>query len=242
VKALVAAPSETKYVAEACRNLSGTSSLGTYTVFSSGITAVGEIYAAIPRVAQGVDEHQRVGDVIQPTSCTIHLDVTTPAYNENESIDKTVHIYLVEAVSVKDLANYTAIPIANLLDNGQGGNVGFDGTSLAAMLPVQKKTFRVLKHKAFRLVKTFGRSQGSSSTDLAGVTDSKLAMDTSYKHISMRVKLPKKLKYEGVNARYPTNSAPFFVIGWTNNWAVDAASNVINLKVLGRTEMRYKDM
>jgi len=242
IQKVIKGTSETKYVAEACRNLSGTSSLGTWTVFSSGITAVAEIYAAIPRVAQGVDEHQRIGDVINPTSCSIHLDFTTPAYNENESIDKTVHVYLMEAASVKDLANYSAIPISQLLDNGQGGNVGFDGTALAAMLPVQNKTFRVLKHKTFRLVKGFGRTQGSSSTDLAGVTDSVISPSQSYKRISMRVKLPKKLKYEGVNARYPTNSAPFFVVGWTNNWAVDAASNVINLKVLGRTEMHYKDV
>jgi hypothetical protein len=234
--------SETKYVAEAARNLTGTSSLGTYTDFSSGITATTEIYAAIPRVAQGVDEHQRIGDVIQPTSCTLHLDITTPAYNSNASIDKTIHIFLLTAAAVKDLANYSAIPITQLLDNGQGGNVGFDGTSLAAMFPVQNKAFHVLKHKKFRLVKTFGRAAGSSASDPLSDTDSKVSLDTAYKHISMRVKLPKKLKYEGVNARYPTNSAPFFVIGWTNNWALDAASNVIDLKVLGRVEMRYKDL
>jgi hypothetical protein len=242
IQKVIKGESEYKYVAEPCRNLSGTSSLAQYTAFSSGITATTEIYAAIPRVAQGDSGHQRIGDTINPTSCSIHLDFTHPSYNENQSLDKTIHVFLMESVSVKDLANYTAIPITQMLDNGQGGNVGFDGTSYVSMFPVQRKAFRVLKHKKFRLVKNFGRSQGSSSTDLAGVTDSKLAMDTSYKRISMRVKLPKKLKYEGVNARYPSNSAPFFVIGWTNNWALDAASNVINLNVIGRTEMSYKDM
>jgi len=241
VKALVAAPSETKYRAEAIRNLSTGNTLANFTAFSSGITATTEMYAAIPRVAQGVDEHERIGDTIAPTSCTLHLDMTAPTFGNNNSIDKTVHIFLVECTSVKDLDNYSAVPITSLLDNGNGGNVGFDGTPLTAMFPINRRNFRVLKHKAFRLVKGFGKPNGSSGTDPAGLTDSTITPAASYKHISMKVKLPKKLKYSAHGSRYPTNAAPFFVVGWTNNWQVDTASNVIDLYVNGRVEMRYKD-
>jgi len=233
--------SETKYRAEALRNLSTGNTLATYTAFSSGITGVAEIYAALPRVSQGVDEHERIGDSISPTSCVVHLDFTAPSFGQNNSIDKTIHVFLLQCLSVKDLDNYSAVPITALLDDGNGGNVGFDGTSLRSMMPVNRKNFQVLKHKKFRLVKGFGKPNGSSATDPAGMTDSTISPAGSYKKISMKVKLPKKLKYSSHGSRYPSNAAPFVVVGWTNNWAVDAASVIIDLQVIGRVEMRYKD-
>jgi len=241
VKRLVSAPSETKYVAEACRNLSTGNTLATYTAFSSGITGVAEMYAAIPRTAQGVDEHNRIGDSINPKSCTLHLDITGSTFGQNYSYDKTLHIFLVQCTSVKDLDNYSAVPITALLEDGNGGNVGFDGTSHRAMFPINRKNFQVLRHKSFRLVKGFGKTGGSSGTDPAGLTDSVITPSSSYHHVKMRVKLPKKLKYSAHGSRYPVNAAPFFVIGWTNNWNVDAASNVIDTQVMGRVEMSFKD-
>jgi len=233
--------SETKYVAEPLRNMSTGNTLATYTAFSTAITGVAEIYAALPRVHQGVDEHERIGDVISPTSCTIHLDITSPSFGQNDAKDKTLHVFVLQCTSVKDLMNYSAVPITALLEDGQGGNTGFDGSSLRAMYPVNRKNFQVLKHKKVRLVKGFGKPNGSSATDPAGLTDSVISPSASYKHMSIRVKCPKKLKYSAHGQRYPTNFAPFVVIGWTNNWAVDAPSNVIDLQVIGRVEMRYKD-
>jgi len=241
IQKVIRGESETKYRAEALRNLSTGSTLANFTAFSSGITGVAEMYAALPRVDQGVDEHQRIGDSISPTSCTVHLNFTSPTFGNNNSIDKTVHVFLLQCTSVKDLANYSACPITALLEDGAGANTSFDGTPLRAMFPVNRRNFTVLKHKKFRLVKGFGKPCGSSGTDPAGLTDSVITPSASYKHLTMRVKLPKKLRYSAHGSTYPTNSAPFLLIGWHDNWQVDTASNVINLYVNGRVEMRYKD-
>jgi len=241
VKAIVNKGSETKYKAEAMRKLSSNDTLATFTAFSSGITGVAEMYSALPHVAQGVDEHERIGDQISPLSCTVHLDITAPSFGQNQSIDRTVHVFLLTATSVKSLDNYSAVPISALLDDGNGGNTNFDGSPYKAMFPVNKRNFQVLRHLKFRLVKGFGKTNGSSATDPAGLTDSAICPSASYKHISMNVKLPKTLKYSAHGQKYPTNAAPFVVIGWTSNWGVDAASNVIDLQVIGRVEMRYKD-
>jgi len=241
IQKVIKGESETKYRAEALRNLSTGSTLANYTAFSSAITGVAELYAALPRVDQGVDEHQRIGDSISPTSCVVHLGFTAPTFGNNNSIDKMVHIFVLQCVSVKDLDNYSAIPITSLLDDGNGGNTGFDGTPLKCMFPVNKKNFIVLKHKKFRLVKGFGKVEGSSGTDPAGLTDSTITPAQSFKNISLKIKIPKKLKYSAHGSKYPTNSAPVIAIGWTNNWQVDTASNVIDLFVNGRVEMRYKD-
>lgn len=238
---MIKGTAETKYIAEPIRNMSTGATLATYTAFSSGITGVAEIYAAIPRTSQGVDEHNRIGDQISPMSCTLHLDITGSTFGQNYSYDKTLHIFLLQCTSVKDMDNFSAIPITALLEEGNGGNTGFDGTSARAMMPINTKNFQVLRHKKFRLVKGFGKTGGSSGTDPAGLTDSVITPAASYHHVRMKVRLPKKLKYSAHGSRYPTNSAPFFVIGWTNNWAVDAASNVIDTQVMGRVEMKFKD-
>jgi len=217
------------------------STLANFTAFSSAITGTAEIYAALPRVAQGVDEHQRIGDSISPTSCVVKLDFTAPTFGNNNSIDKQIHVFLLQCTSVKDMDNFSAIPITALLEDGNGGNTSFDGTPHRTLYPVNRRNFQVLSHKSFRLVKGFGKTNGSSGTDPAGLTDSAITPAASYKRLTMRVKLPKKLKYSAHGSAYPTNAAPFLVIGWTNNWQVDTASNIIDMYVQGRVEMRYKD-
>jgi len=242
IQKVIKGDSETKYVAEACRNLSTGNTLATYTAFSSGITGVAEIYAAIPRTHQGTDDHERIGDTIQPTSCRLHLDFAPTSFGNNNSEDKVIHVFLCNAVAVKSLDNYSAIPISALMKNGSGSNVGFDGTMLTSMMPVNRNNFQVISHRKFRLVKGFGKAFGSSVSDPAGLTDSTITpVDASYKSITMNVKLPKKIKYDSHSSRYPANSAPFFVIGWTRRWPVDAASTVIDTQVMGRVEMSYKD-
>jgi len=243
IQKVIKGDSETKYVAEACRNLSTGNTLATFTAFSSAITGVAEIYAAIPRTHQGVDEHERIGDTIMPTSCRLHLDFASTGFGNNQSEDKVIHVFLCNAVAVKQLDNYSAIPITALLNDGAGANVGFDGTVLRQMMPVNKKNFQVISHRRFKLVKGFGKAFGSSASDPAGLTDSTITpVDASYKSITLNVKLPKKVKYDTHNSRYPANAAPFFVIGWTRRWPIDAASNVIDTQVMGRVEMYYKDV
>lgn len=225
---------------EACRNPAGIVDLSTYTGFTSGITGTGELYAAIPRTRQGVDEHNRIGDAIQPISCTLHLDIA--ALVTLGPMDRTVHVFLMTAKSVKALDNYTAIPITQLLDKGDGTNTIFDGTSFTSMLPVNAKNFTVLKHKKIRLVKGFGGANASAVGGTAGTTDGSIVPQGQYHHLRMKVKLPKKLVYDSAPTKYPTNAAPFWCIGWTNNSSVDAASNTSDILCIARTEMRFKDL
>lgn len=240
VQKLVKGVAETKYVAEALSIPDASANLGTYTAFSSGITGVAEIYGCLPRVGQGVDSQQRIGDSISPTRCTVHLDiVATSAVNFPS--DKTVHVFLLTAKSIKTLPQYGNIPIKKLLDLGNGTEGEFDGTSFRAMCPVNTKDFTVLKHKKFRMVKTFGMPNSATAAVTAGTTDGVISPSHQYAHLTMKVKVPKKLKYEVSGSLHPTNYAPFLVIGFTSNAPVDAASTVVDLQVLGRVEMRFKD-
>ena len=230
---------ETKYVTNSLRvNTTAGSDLGTWTGFTSGITGVGEIYPAIAITQQGVGDYLRIGDYISPQSVKVTLDLAVDTAAADGAYDRTVHIFLLTSKSVKSLDNYTAIPIVKLMDTGSNsGGVSFDGTPFRAQLRVNKKEFNVLKYKTIRLVKGIGQITGASTA-----TDGTLSPARSYARVRMNVKCPEEFKYENGNTKYPTNYAPFIVIGWVDNVANNAASSVgSGIQVLGQVAMSYKD-
>ena len=241
VQRLIKGDAETKYCDIAARTPSNSSDLSSFVAFSSAITSTAEIYAALPALIQGTDEHQRIGDRLNPISCTVKLRLETPTANSLQSCDKDVHVWLLDPVEVKSLDNYTAIPILQLLDKGDGTNTSFDGTIGRTLLAPNGKAFRVLHHKVVRLVKGFGNPIGTTGTNV-GSTDSVVTPSRHFANLSMRVRLPKTLKYDSSSAVYPTNAAPFFVIGFVNNSETNGATNLVDLYVQGRTSMKYKDM
>jgi len=243
VKRLVSSPAELKYRGKfpIYNSSGGVKDLGTWTAFSSGITGVAEIMYALPPVLTGTDNWQRIGNKIKPKRLTCTLDIAATIHDTSRAVDKTVHIFLMTSKAVRDLDNYSAIPITTMLEDGQGGNTSFDGTAIGSMYPVDKNNFTVLHHKTFRLVKGFGLPTDSTVNTSAATTDSVISPSTSYRRIKMNVKTPKTLLYDTHAKSYPSNFAPFFVIGYTNNNPVDTASNGVDLMVLGWNELYYKD-
>lgn len=236
---VVRGQAETKYVAESLLGNGVASNLATWTNFSTAITGVGEIYYCLPRVTQGVDECMRIGNTLSPTSCKVKLDICVSDISDNNSMDYTVHVFFLTCPQVKSLNNYTAIPILTMLAKGDGTNVGFDGTQLAAQYPINTAEFKVIKHRKFRMMKGFG--QALSVTPPGTSADAALSVCPQYTHIEQRIPLPKKLKYEVSSSVYPTNAAPFMVIGWTRNDANTGAVSNAFINVLGQVQMSYKD-
>lgn len=240
VKTLISRPAETKYVAVASTVPSALTDLSTFTGFSSAIVGASEIYAAIPHMVQGQTNATRIGDTISPVSAHVNFRIEAFGINNNNAVDKTVHIFMLESLSVKSLDNYTAIPISELLELGQGSNGRFDGTLYRTLCPINKRAFRVLHHKKIRLVKGFGNPVGSTSAT-AGTTDGVGSTYRHYADVNLRVKLPKVLKYDKTTSKYPTNSAVFFCIGYVDNIPRDSAPTPIELQVMSKCHMYYKD-
>lgn len=230
---------ETKYRSQPLQTPNGGSVLSTFTSFSSGITGTGEIYACIPQTIQGTDDFQRIGNQISPVSAYVNLTMDCGTSNSLSTYDITVHVFVLNCLSVKALDNYTSIPITELLNNGDGTNTGFDGTAIKEQQPVNNASFRVLHHKKVRLVKGFGLYRNTSGTT-AGMTDGIVSPSTHMARMRLKVKLPKLLKYESTSAQYPTNSAPFLCIGFVDNTPKDTAS-FGGVSVIGTTHMRFKD-
>jgi len=237
---------QTKYVAQYLQTpnyvlgLTGTICGPAFQAFSSAITGTAEIYGCIPKTVQGDDDHQRVGDYISPVKLQVRFDLSHKDQENNQSIDKTAHVFCLSAKAVKDISDTGSIPITELLDSGDGTNAGFDGTKANAQFPINKKSFTVHSYRKIRLCKPFGRPNGTTGTNAMG-TDSVLTVPQGYKRLTVNVPLPKTLTYDTKNATYPNNSAPFICIGYTTNDATGPASNVIDLQVLASCHMWYKD-
>jgi len=237
VKAVVNRMADTKFVADSIQNLSGGSQLSTYVGFSSAINTVNEIYACLPRVSTGNTSSTRIGEHIAPTKCLIDLNIVATAANAIGAVDKMVHVFVLTSKSVKSLDNYTAIPITQLLDIGNSTNGPFNGTSMSQTLPVNTQDFTVLHHKAFRMTKGMGLANTSIQTS-AVITPS-----SSFRRVRLNVKLPSKLTYADQSTVYPTNSAPFLVIGYTScDQGGDTAPTAVDTYVEGRVQMYYKDI
>lgn len=237
VKKIVSSVGESKFVAQTIQRPDGLITLNNYTGFSSAINTTNEIYAALPLLAQGAGDAQRTGDTVTPTRCYLDLNICSTAFNNAGSVDKTVHVFLMTCKSVKSLPNFSAIPITELLAIGNGTNGPFNGTSQAQTLPVNSKLFTVLAHKQFRMAKTYGL------LNTAVLADAAYQVGPSFKRLRLNVKLPKVLKYSDDTDEYPTNSAPFLVIGYTrNDSSGDTAPTPVDTYVEGRVCMFYKDM
>ena len=242
MKSIVSRAAQTKFVMNDCTNGTGLSPLTNFTAFTSGITSVNEIYPAIPQLTQGEDDHQRIGNRITPKSIFVEMNIAVKnGPSDAFSTDKIVHVFLMTSTAVKDLANYTAIPIGQMLDYGNGTSGGFDGSSGAAMYPVQKKSFTVLRHWKKRMTAGFGHPYGSTGTQ-AGTTDSVITPAASYASMRLKVKCGKNLNYALASSVYPENFAPFFVIGWTRaDSAGNSAPSFANTYVQAKTGMYFKD-
>jgi len=236
---------QTKYVTQWLQSanyngVTGTIAGPNFLAFSSAISATTEIYPCIPQTSQGLDDHNRIGDYIQPIKCQVKLDLSHKDQENYQSIDKTAHIFCLSAKAVSDIADYTSIPITELLDEGTGTNIAFNGTKANAQHIINRKSFTVHSYRKVRLFKPFGRPNGTTGTSPYG-TDSVLSMTHAYKQLTINVKLPKRLSYDTHGAHYPNNAAPFICIGYTTNDATGPASNVIDLQVLASCHLWYKD-
>lgn len=244
VRAVLNRNAETKYTSNPLTGYQYSTDLKDWTGFNARISTTGEIYSLLPPVIQSAaGSSTRIGDEITPTKLRVKMTFGFP-YNQPTS-DLVVHTYFLTCKSVKQAGNFSAVPILQLLDKGDGTNTSFDGSLYNSQLPVNKDSFSVLAHKQFRLTKSSGinNSYIQAGSNLA---EQVCPNPTQYKTITKDFDLP-KLKYQNDTDVYPQNSFPFVVVGWTyadtynsTTGNLPSSSNV-NLLVQGQSQLWFKD-
>lgn len=237
VKKIVGKSIETKYRAD--YPLVGNApltSLEDYTGFSQAITGTAEIYSCIPLIQQGLTSAQRIGDTITPVKLRTTLNLVMALAQATAQIgawDITAHIYLMRAKAVRDGMNYTAVPITNLLRDGAGSNMDFNGTTKRAEHPVDNDAYQVIKHKKIRMVRNYSATGTLTQTQQD---------HSAYHHVTFDIPMKKNLKYLNAGSQIPTNDFPFFVIGWVNNDTTgNSPGNSLQLYVQGLNQLWFKD-
>jgi len=234
VKKIVAGTQETKMVIAAPRNYNTTTNLEQFTNFTSAITSTNECYALIPPVFQGSDDHQRVGNQIQPVSLTTKVNVTLV----NGSASVYADIYFVTAKAVKSYGLTNNVPTGQLLNDGQGANIPYDGTSFTSMLPVNKSEFTVLHKRRIKLQSALG----DPNTALSGGGGASTSVFPYSASFQVKIPLPSKLVFEDNVKDYPTNSFPFMMVGFcgTDTYGNTAPVSA-RIQVQAQSHLYYKD-
>jgi len=217
------------------------STLASFTDFTTAITGTGEIYCLTPRLIQGVDDNNRIGNEVRPVSLTSHFTVSiNTRMTASAYID--VHFYFLTCKGVKRQPSVSQVPIGRLLNNGAGNNVGFSGDSYVAKYPVNKSDFTLIKHKVCRLFKTQDcpNLQAVGSGALSTVGSGKL---NYFQQFKVKIPTPKVLKYESLTEVAPSNHFPFVVIGWTfpDDNGGSISGDINDIRVQGQSQMYYKD-
>jgi len=239
IKKVVLGTQETKFVTDYPWNSQTASDLYAATNFSSGITSTNELYALIPRVNVGSDDHQRIGNSISPVALYNTTTVYLPYSEARTAMSVFVDVYYLESKTIKSQVSNNDIPTSFLLNAGDGTNVPYDGTAQTADCPVNKAAFKVLKHKRVKLQLSTGDPNQVLSNGIANGVTTTCYYEARWK---LKIPLPTKLVYMNESVNYPSNVYPFMCLGFH---AIDANGDTapLNPRVFCRSQsqMYYKD-
>lgn len=180
-------------------------------------------YPILPAISQGQGYNQRIGNRMNPTSLIVNGAVTFNDYGEGfVGVPLRVVVMVLQAKQVRDTNLLPTPTISQLLDNGTGGT-SWDGSTVNSFFPVNTEEFTVLAKRTFKL------------SDIT--QENAKCMSQRY---TMRIKCPKQLMYEGTG-NYPTNFAPFIVLGWARDDAVTPTIGQVYVKHTCTSRLTYTD-
>ena len=228
---------ETKLSIKPPVNFNTNGTLQEFVEFSTAITSTNELYQLIPAVPVGTGDFQRIGNVIQPTSLTTKVNLSIVNRSEN-SYHIFAHVFFLTSKTTKDWKLTNSVLTAALLNNGDGTNVSFDGTSYNAMLPVNRSEYNVIAHKKIQLQKS-----ALNPNSIYTPAEDPAVCPTRYTAtFAQKIPLPKKLLYADATQNYPTNAFPFMCVGFT---AADNQGQAIidglALRVQAQSHLYFKD-
>jgi len=236
ISRIVEGKQETKFVLDAPWNFDSNISLETWTGFTSGITSTAEVYALIPKVQQGTDDHNRIGQQIQPVSLTTKVNL---ALYTQHSQNVYVDVFFCHSRTVKSANNTSSVVVSKLLNAGDGTNVGYDGTSFTSTLPINKTEFTVIARRRIKLEKVGGNPNYELDTSLGTSTISPSKYCYTF---DQKIKLPQRLVYEQASSQYPSNTFPFMMLGFCGADAMGGIAPIsARVQCQAQSHFYYKD-
>lgn len=185
----------------------------------------GDMYPVLPAITPGSAYNQRTGDKIRPKSLIVDAAISFNDYGQGYASEPMhVKVWVLQHKSTRAYP-LGAVPINALLDGG-AGQAPWDGSTMNSFLPVNKDEFQVLGQRTFTIM---------DHTQEEGVHETK--------RIQIKVRgVPKTLYYDAAaSPNYPSNFAPFLVVGWCRNDGTTPLGVDIALKVTSWCRLTYED-
>lgn len=233
VKGIVSKAAETKYVSQLA--ISDKAVSNTLTT-----TAGGNLVKAMPTLAEGTADFQRVGAKVNNVRGACHFQFWIDKDQSTTCENLRVKIFMLSSRQIRAYSQLSSLPGSNLLDNGDGSttdwSVGIPGAPLHyALQRLTKESWRG-KTKTISLIKNIGNPNGPATNVVQPNTYGKVLVTYTW-----RWKHKGNLQYTSLASdNYPTNFAPLFgVVGYTADSSTDLPVNSIFYNM--RTEMFYKD-
>jgi len=222
---------------DAPKNFNTSNSLETWTAFTSGITSTNELYTLLPAVSQGTQDWQRIGNEIQPVALINKIKVAMVSRSV-PSVSVYVDLFFLTSKTIKDYHLNAQILTDKLMNVGDGTNAPYDGTSFTAMYPINKTLYSVIKHKRIKLQKS------DNNPNQLWTTGEEPSSSTSYysTEFSIKIPVPKKLKYRDSTQAWPTNYYPFMCAGFhATDQNGDTALLSAPLRIQAQSHLYFKD-
>jgi len=231
IKSYINKQSETKYVADTTIQNS---------VVGQAAATPAAFFKLIPRLAQGVQENQRVGDRVKPTSIINRFIFNFDSSVQNNQ-DVVVNLWLVRVKGAQTPLTVNAITPGNFLKVGNGGNTDPVDPNQPNMLqlvstyPLNTDQFTLLKHYRFRMRRGIG--QATNTNTAAEVAPTGVARNEMYKSITYKCKGP-VFKYNSNADLLPQNFYPVCLVYATN---ADGSAYGDTIRMSISSQMFFKD-
>lgn len=193
------------------------------TAFNSGISAISELYAIVPALAQGAGQTGRIGETVCPQKIVVRGYINYRANTQQSANEIISRLFCFQDKSVR---SYDLIANVNLklLDNGGAGS-NFTGTLANMCSPHNNDHFTFYADRKHTFLKPFGYSNNGVLT--TAITSMNASLVYFFTITLTKKHLPAYFKYDGSD--YPTNFCPFIALGYAS--AQDDAPDTVNTQI-----------
>lgn len=231
VLAIVSRKEETKYVVQ---QLQQSVPMGQALITPAGF------FNCLTPVTQGVGDHQRIGEKIQPVKACIDFSFNWTNEQSNNQ-DAVVNLWVVIAKGANSRVALPTVPVGQFLNVGNGTNRDPDDANQPLMLnqinhmPLNKDQYTQLRHYRFRMRRGTGAQANQGPATIVAPTGVPAGEDQRYIRYTWT---PPSLNYNEAGDQFPTSHYPVYGYYVTN---ADGSAYGDTLHISTRTHLWFKD-
>lgn len=190
-----------------------------------GIITSTDFYPILPPVNPGSGYFQRTGQKIRPKSLVLKVRVALADDITPLDVPYRVTMFILNAKRLKSYNVGLGTLNANaLLEGGDGNTYPFDGSTMNALMPVNRDVYTQVRRISFRLSATTAEDHKPETS----------------KEFTIRIPTPKTLMYDQPGG-YPENFAPFVAVGWSRDDGITPPPGMNHIRVTSRSVLLYED-